>query len=274
MQISNLEKLALASNYYKIIPKQFDPLYHSIKEKGEKLGLPIQFVEVTSDFGLQKSKIEKRYGIEIVVASTVEAIDASLYDKMAAVVSSEKKNHSLRVSLGYGLRTINPSLISGTESGSIVLGSCCRTNNQIMFDIMAHRFLGKEALRYRFCHEMLHEFGYNEQEVSMLQEAYYTCTKDVPNPTIDSLWNKLERAELELKHSIDALFERSSVQAHFLEEAMFALQQNGIDFKCSKMTIRLPKPFSRQWVRVPLLGTSSDYVMSVIENVVREKLSQ
>lgn len=74
---------------------------------------------------------------------------------MAKKMGSDKKNSNLTIALGYGLRNINEGFVPGSQSGSIVLGSRCFVNNQIMFDIMAHRFLGKEALLYRLGHEIL-----------------------------------------------------------------------------------------------------------------------
>lgn len=272
--MTNLEKITLASNYYKIIPKEFDPLYHKMKEKGQKLGLNIQFVEITSDFGLRKSKIEKRYGIEITVLSTLEKIDQNLYEQMAKKIGSDKKNSNLTIALGYGLRNINEGLIPGAQSGSIVLGSRCFVNNQIMFDIMAHRFLGKEAIRYRLGHEMLHEFGYGEKEVKLMQEKYYQDIKNLENPTVDSIWSKLESAEIELRRAVDQIFEAGSMEAQLLENAIVALEEKGVNFKFSKMTICIKHPVTKQWMKVPLIGSSNEYFMRLIEDAVRNQLSK
>lgn len=270
--MTNLEKLTLISNYYKIIPKEFDPLYHKIKKKGEKLGLNIQFVEITSDFGLRKSKIEKRYGIEITVLSTLEKIDPNLYEQMAKKIGSDKKNTDLTIALGYGLRNISEGLIPGSQGGSIVLGSRCFVNNQIMFDIMAHRFLGKEAIRYRLGHEMLHEFGYNEAQVKQMQEKYYKDIKNLENPTVDSLWNKLESAEIELRQSIDKIFEPDSEELRLLEKAMQALEEKGVNFKFSKMTISVKNPVTKQWTKMPLIGSTNEYFLRLIESAVQNHL--
>lgn len=272
--MTNLEKITLASNYYKIIPREFDPLYRKIKEKGQKVGLNIQFVEITSDFGLRKSKIEKRYGIEITVLSTLEKIDQNLYEQMAKKIGSNKKNSNLTVALGYGLRNINEGSVPGSQSGSIVLGSRCFVNNQIMLDIMAHRFLGKEAIRYRLGHEMLHEFGYEEKEVKLMQEKYYQDTKNLENPTVDSLWNKLETAEIELRRGIDKIFEDGSEESKLLDKAMNALKEKGVNFKFSKMTICIKHPVTKQWTKVPLIGSSNEYFMRLIQEAVLRQLSE
>lgn len=271
--MTNLEKLTLVSNYYKIIPKEFDPFYHKIKEKGDKLGLNIQFVEITSDFGIRKSKIEKRYGIEITVLSTAEKIDQNLYRQMAKKVGCDKTNSNLTLCLGYGLRNINEGFIAGSESGSIVLGSRCFSNNQIMFDIMAHRFLGREAILYRLGHEMLHEFGYSEEEVKRMQEKYYKDIKDLENPTIDSLFQKLEDAEMELRRAIDIIFEEGSEEYQLLEKTMQALKEKGVDFKFSKMTICVKNPATKQWTKMPLIGSTNEYFMRLIESAIETHLT-
>lgn len=197
--MTNLHKMIIISIYQNIIQNNYKELFGYIKNVSNNYNLCINEVAVTSNFD---GIITTKYGIDIELTDRTVSINSELYDFMGKIINASKHNDKLKVSLGYGLRTIDLYHMRASITG----GSHCPQKNLISFDIPSYKILGLDAMIYKFAHEMLHEFGYEEEKTLNMEYKYYTKIKDSVYSLIHSLFFQLSDAEKDLYNRIDNIF--------------------------------------------------------------------
>ena len=166
-----------------------DFLNHIIDE-AKKVDLKIENVIVTSSFG-EMDEVKSIVGYSIELTDFYEIIGESDYYLLARIANSIKQYNKLKITYGYGMRNINDM---NRLNISITSGSHCAITNSISIDIKTYLQLDKEAMAHKFAHELLHEFGYSEEQVLYYQDEYYDYVKLILKPTVDIIWDKLELA--------------------------------------------------------------------------------
>lgn len=166
---------------------------------------------ITSDFD---GKIQTIAGLSIGLSNYSYEIDCDLYNNLAQLAQSNKRDNKLKICLGYGERIVN---IQNTRmSASLVAGTYSPLENIIYLDINVYKCLGLEAMILRFAHEMLHEFGYDEKDTLENEFAYYEKIKEISKPLLTQIYGDIEKAEIEMLELFGSIYEVDGA----LDEAM------------------------------------------------------
>lgn len=232
--MTNLQKMIIISIYRDIVQDKYKNLFNYIKYVSNDYNLCFNEVAVTSNFD---GIITTKYGIDIELTDITMSINSELYDFMGKIIKSDKHNNSLKVGLGYGLRTIDLYHMRASITG----GSHCQTKNLISFDIPSYKILGLEAMIYKFAHEMLHEFGFNEQQTLNMERKYYNIIKESIYDLIHSLYIQIPNAEEKLFNRIDKII-MSNCEIMNLLNSTYNYLLNGYipDFENSIISIMHP----------------------------------
>lgn len=185
----------------------------SLQKVGLNYGLIFHLVEVTSSFG-EYNQVETRYGLDIRLVGYEELLGAELYGQLARAFGSNQKNPDLKLTLGYGLRTIDFQ----TNKASVTTGSHSSLTNEIMFDAPTYKLLSEEAMKHRFAHEMLHEFGLNEIEVLSIEDDYYQKIRHIDIKLLSSLYKRIPQAHADLESRVTQLFSECPAQRELLDK--------------------------------------------------------
>lgn len=197
--MTNLQKLMTISIYRRYVMERYKEIFNFVKRKGAEFNIEFNQVVVTSS---AEGNVTTEFGIDVRLLDYQARINTEMYKTMAEMANSSKNNNKLNVYLGYGLRTLEMSHMKA----SIVSGSHCAINDTIVLDVPSHKVLGLEAMKHRFAHEMLHEFGFEELQVLNMEHKYYEDTKNIMHDFVESLFVQIPKAEKDLNNRIDEMF--------------------------------------------------------------------
>ena len=239
--MTKLKKFALIMLYHEYLAQPGKDFLNHIIDEAKKVDLNIENVIVTSSFG-KMDEVKSIVGYSIELTDFYEIIDESDYCLLAQIANSTRPYNRLKITYGYGMRTINNSY---SLNVSITAGSHCVITNSISLDIKTYIQLDKEAMAHRLAHELLHEFGYSEEQVLYYQDEYYDYVKLILKPTVDIIWDKLELAELLLESRINDLFSNGSYEEQVLNKMFNELLQNGF-YDLTSATMEIIHPISNE----------------------------
>lgn len=243
--MTSLQKMIIISIYRDIVQDKYKKLFDYIKDVSNDYNLCFNEVAVTSNFD---GIITTKYGIDIELTDMTMFINPELYDFMKKTIKLDKHNNELKVGLGYGLRTIDLHHMRA----SVTTGSHCIPKNLISFDIPSYKILGLEAMIYRFAHEMLHEFGFDEQQTLNMEYGYYNIIKESIYDLIHSLYTQIPSAEKNLINRIDKII-MSSYKISNLINSTYNYLLNGYIPDFENSTISIIHPITKEQMNISFI---------------------